>query len=128
MTTFQNQLHLALRHNRASSSYLSAFAQAPLYYLDRTGLFSRIKTKKSGSPEFTLVFLCQLATPATSRSEVIKVLEQVWRDELTAGNAADAFEIEEQTDRVEMRFVTVWNQDVVTGQIVVLGFNSSSDR
>ncbi len=126
MSTFQNQLSLALRHNRASSNYLSAFAQAPLYYLDRTGLFSRIKTKKSGNPDSALVFLCQLATPATSPSEVIKVLEQVWKDELTAGNAADAFEIEEQADRVEMRFVTVWNQDVVTGQIVVLGFTSSS--
>ena len=56
------------------------------------------------------------------------MLEQVWKDELTAGNAADAFEIEEQADHVEMRFVAVWNQDVVTGQIVVLGFNSSSDR
>jgi hypothetical protein len=126
VSTFQNQLSLALRHNRASSNYLSAFAQAPLYYLDRTGLFSRIKTKKSGNPDSALVFLCQLATPATSPSEVIKVLEQVWKDELTAGNAADAFEIEEQADRVEMRFVTVWNQDVVTGQIVVLGFTSSS--
>jgi hypothetical protein len=127
VTTFQNQLRLALRHSRASSSYLSAFALAPVNYLDRTTLFSRIKTKKSGNPESALVFLCQLATPATSSSEVIRVLEQVWKDELTAGDAADAFEIEEQADRVEMRFVTVWNQDVVTGQIVVLGFNSSSD-
>ncbi|HEX8682508.1 MAG TPA: hypothetical protein VF707_09365 [Ardenticatenaceae bacterium] len=126
MPTFQNQLHLALRHNRASSSYLSAFAQAPLYYLDRTALFSRIKTKKSGNPESALVLLCQLATPATSSSEVIKVLEQVWKDELTAGNVADAFEIEEQAGRIEMRFVAVWNQDVITGRIVVVGFTSSS--
>lgn len=122
---FRQNLQEALRNNQSNSRNLSAFAVDTDHYLMQTGLFTKVKTKKTGDPESALLITCTLAQRALAHGEVAHTLVQVWKDApLGYGSEQDSYEITHHPDGVRMDFVTVAPYKVVvTGRIEVIGFS-----
>jgi hypothetical protein len=125
---FPTKLRAALQNSRPSSRNLSAFVLDVQHYLEQTGLFSRIQSKKSGEPQCALLVRCQIRDPATSPSTVAEQLKRARVEApLGYGGEYDAYEFQENSDSVQMDFVTVASYGVVvTGRIVVTGLRDNS--
>ena len=106
----------------ASSRHLSAFAIDLDYHLEQTDLFSRIKIKKTGSPQRALIVSCSLRDETKTQKEVAQILEKVWHE------APIPYAMGENSHKItftngEVQFVFVIEDEVrITGLVEVIGF------
>lgn len=106
-----------------NSRNLSAFALDIHYYLEQTGLFSKIKTKKTGQANCALIVIGRIANASTTQEEVAQTLERIWHEApLGYGHQHDSYKITLLTGEVQMQFATRTDLATVTGRIEISGF------
>lgn len=119
---FQDKLRQALKRGRSNSRTNSLFIMEATHELERTEMFHNIRFKKTGEPECTVRITCEPVTSAVEPEDVAKTLVAMLREDLfTCGSEYNAIDIECTADRVQVRFVGLLNQAVVTGTIDVTG-------
>ncbi len=121
-TQFEHNIEIATKHSQLSSRDLSAFAIDIDPFLQETGLFARIVTKKTGNAECALMTRCIIANASKLPKEVALLLEQVWNLSLRYEGPLDAYQLVIGSNTVELRFVTGSENRAVTGTISVTGF------
>jgi hypothetical protein len=107
----------------ARSGNLSGFGMTADHALEATGLFSKVRYKKTGDPRRAIVISCYPHRPRLSASEVRRSLEEVWEQDLDYGGQPSSYEIRSEPGKILLEFVTSSEDHelVVSGAIEVIG-------
>ena len=99
------------QHQPMSSHELNALLIDLSYFLELNGLFSVIKTKKTGEAANLLEVSCKVQSETMTAREIASNLQHIWSDKL-AFTDLNAFTVLVEQKEVALNFVTgIWHDE-----------------